>query len=233
MSTYEQLRDKALRLTDQVGATDATRVAEVALEEALNYVSTKVVLDGLRGRATYTWLSTDVTVPVGGGGFAITDLSTPLHLYVGAAQDDGTRYDYRRWNTWLTLKFSPSQERLGLFEPTTYNELPDRCFTIDPDNNIHIYPEPSEDQILTLYYEKDPAGYGDGTGTPEITGKYQSILTMGAVLWIKDWLREPDQSINPYLLFEQLDPQIRELEIHLRSNGQRPKVKLNRSVFAC
>lgn len=237
MATFEQLRNDALKLTDQVGASDAEQVAEVALSECMNYVASKVQLDDLISRVVYTITAADVAneyVPLGVGGFGVTDLETPLQMHIAMEADEGPQYLYRRWLPWLSMKSLPDDPRTHVFSRNNTDERPRYSFSIDPSDNVHIFSFPSEDRVATLYYETTPTGYGDGTTTPPIPGRYQSILTHGAVLVLKEWLREPlDNVFYPWELFSKLEDHIRELEIHLRSNGQRAKIKIHRSVRGC
>lgn len=220
MTTYSTLLDRALKLTDSEDVTQAEAVGQIALEEALKYVASKVYLPDLVASASYTYTDSDTYVDISAD-LGISDYETPEYLYI-----DDIPYVYREWHEWKILKNSPGQVREDLSSPLTYDERPNRVYTIDPNNRIYIYPV-SEDDVVEFFYRKSPAAYTSG-GTPEMPSLFDSILVNGAVMYIKEYIREPEAIINPYELFSKLDPQIEELDRHLNSKRSKPHIRLSR-----
>jgi hypothetical protein len=237
VATYGELKTRALRLSDEVGNSDAALVAEEGLREALKYTANRVVIDGLVGTAEYTVLGTEPQVnnqtvyELFGSDFTITDTSAPLQplvLYVRNASDDGIPYDYRRFLDWKRLKTVPGRNREFIFTASLRDRRPDRSFTINASDQVVIFPEPRTAQVLTLHYKLDPAPYDDLT-TPEIPAEWDSILVNGATVLIKEMVRQPDQIINPFELFGGLDRQIKDFEREERSRRGRPRITMHRS----
>jgi len=222
MTIYSALLAKALTLVDSTGVTQAASIGEIALEETMKYVASKVYLSGLVSSATYTYGASDTYVELSAD-LGISDFETPEHLYV-----DDVPYVFREWHTWKQLKNSPGARRTDLSSATTNDDRPLRVYTLDPNDRLYIYPI-SAGNVVDFYYRTSPAAYGDGSGTPEMPALFDSLLVNGAVMYLKEYIREPEQIINPYELFKKLDPQIQELDIHLNSKRSRRQMKLARS----
>lgn len=219
MATYGTLKDRVLRLTEQIGVVDAGEVAKIALEEVVKYVSTKVVLPQLIGSATYTWQSSDTSASIAAD-FGVSDYETPVRLYV-----DDVPYEYREFLVYKDLKSVPLGYRDGISSEDIYDERPQKCWTVNFSNEIELDPV-STGAVLQLYYAKPPASYSDA-GTPELPARFDHILVTGAVLVLKEYLREPEQIIDYYTLFSALDNQIRELDIALNSLRKRNVIKIH------
>lgn len=208
-----------------VGDSDAAAIAEIALEEALKYVAQKVYLPALVASATYTWGVSDTEASLSSD-FGISDFETPVLLLVAEnASSTGVPYVFREWLEYEQIRAVPGGIRVNLTSATSYDERPDRVYTLNPSNELIAYPIKAGN-VLTLYYRKSPAAYSDA-GTPEMPSLFDSILVNGAVMYLKEYIREPEQIINPYKLFKDLDEQIEELDHHLKSQRQRRPMKLS------
>lgn len=222
MATYSTLRGRVLSLTDQTGVTTTQTVAEIGLEEAMKYVATKVELPSLHKSATYTWGASDTYAELSAD-FGVSDFETPDVLYV-----NNIPYDFREYEEWLQLKESPTIDRRNLSTAATVDERPDRVWTMDSSDNIYVNPV-STDNTLLLRYLAAPAAYGDGTGTPELPSFFDGILVAGAQRVVQQYITDPEAPISFYQLFKALDPQIMELDLHLKSKRQHRKIRLARS----
>lgn len=223
MSTYTELRDKVLTLTDQVGVTDSSNVAKVGLEEAMKYVASKVYIQALHPTATYTWQDGDTEISILAD-FGVSDFETPVGLFV-----DEIPYDYREYFQWLSLRNSPGGQRYYLTDPGTSDERPGRVWTINESDSVEIYPDPRVDDEILLIYRTIPAPFGDGSGSPEIPSLFEGILMSGAELVVKQYVRDPETVLDFYSLFKVLDPHIQELDFHLNSKRNKFQIKLSRS----
>lgn len=233
MATYDELRDKALRLSDEEGNSDAQAVAEDLLVEAMKYVATFVRLDNLVGSAQHTWVDGDTEADLFGSDFTIADASAPLeplNLFVASdATSNGTEYSYRRFLDWKRLQGDPIiGRRSSIFDSYINDNRPYRNFTIDPSNRLVIDPVPQEDAVVTIHYKIPVAAYV-GANTPEIPGDWDFILVSGAILGIKEFIRQPDAIIDPYNLFVQLDPHLKKMEWQLRGRHTNPRMKIANS----
>jgi hypothetical protein len=231
MTTYLSLKNDVLKLVDSTGATDVGALVEVGLQETLKYVASKVVLEGLISSSTYTWQTGDTEVALGSGGFEITDMETPLEMWVHDSGEDGFRHEYVKYLEFRRLKNIPSTTRDTITTAPSYNHLPDKAFTKTLDDKILPYPTPKADKICTLYYIKAPAAYSDA-GEPEIPSSWTSILVFGAKLFADDMIKEPQQPTNPYNLFGLLDPQIDEFRNALRSPRTGKRMRISRKYQA-
>ena len=232
--TYSQLRDSALILVDSsTDATDLRQIAQVALEETMKYISQRVELPGLIKSATATWGASTVSIPLGVGGFGITNYDTPNRLYIrldSTATAPGIPYDFREYLHWLDLSAVPDavHYRSDSFEVLTGDERPSRCYTIDHSNNLIAAPV-AEDNVLTFYYNIAPAAYAD-SGIPELpAASFDSILVSGAVLVLKEFIREPDVIVDPYTILGSLDKQISQLDSFLNSRRRRRVLNIHSS----
>lgn len=208
MATYGEIISDAQKLTDSTGQTDVQEVMEAAVIHALRYIATKVEIPELRAIASYTFLSSDDTIPIGVGGFAITNFTTPIRLYV-----NDIPYDYREYLEWLDLKSAPGDYRWSINQPAVTDLRPGRCWTINSANEVEIFPLPSEDDVIKLVHAREPATYASGS-TPELNARFHIILINACILVAKEFLRDPDQILDLNALFQALDPQITELAIH-------------------
>lgn len=222
MATYSTLRGRVLSLTDQTGVTTTEGVAEIGLEEAMKYVATKVELPALHKTATYTWTASDTEANIVTD-FGVSDFETPDVLYV-----NNIPYDFREYEEWLQLKESPTIDRRNLSTAATVDERPDRVYTIDSSNNIYLNPV-ATGNVLTLRYFSAPAAYGDGSGTPELPTFFDGILVAGAQRVVQQFIIDPEAPVSFYQLFKALDPQIQELDFHLKSKRQHRKIRISRS----
>lgn len=233
MATYQELKVKALNLTDQsleIDA-DASAIAEYGLEEGLKYVANQINLPGLIGQASATWGASTESIPLGLGGFEITDYQAPNRLYIKRDSDVegvGIPYEYLEYLFWLDAKSIPlGDTRDSLFEENTLDERPARSYTIDFDSNLIAHPV-AEDNVLTFFYKKEPAAYS-AIGVPEIPSNFNYILVDAAILCLKEWLREPEAIVAPQTLFKALDPAIAVIQEELWGKRKRRNLKIHRS----
>lgn len=233
MATYNDLKTRVLKFCDAVGSTDAGNIAELALEETLRFISEQIDLPDLIDKAQYTWTGSESSVALhGASGFNITQslFSSPNNLFVKKdtdSEDYGTPYDYVEYLPWLQLKAAPSgMVRDAIFEPPSIDERPSRSYTIDLTHSLNCEPV-TAGNVLTLFYNKPQAAY-NASATPELPPKYEQLLVNGAVLILKEWIREPDHLLDPTTILQPLVPQIKELERHRRSNRRRNTLHLSR-----
>ena len=139
----------------------------------------------------------------------------PQRLYV-----NDIPYDFREWLEWLDAQNAPGNYRWSINQPSTRDIRPPRCWTINPDDEVEIFPLPVEDDVIVLYYDTEPAAYSDG-GTPEINPRFQNILINAALLVAKEFLRDPENILDMQAIFSALDDQIKELSIHQESKRKR------------
>lgn len=237
MSTYQTLRDRALGQLGLVGQTDAQTVAQTALEEAMKFVAFNVRVASLVGSATATAPANPEleasAIAIETTGFAVTSgvFQTPDRLYVkkdSAATSPGIPYDFYEYDHFLDLKNIPSGSRFGVFEPGTIDELSQRAYTITPTNKIWALPL-AAGNVLTLFYRKQPAAYVSGN-TPEIAVQFDHILVNGAVIALKEWLREPAEITTLWTLFENgLKKDIETYDSFLNSRRKRKNLRIHKS----
>lgn len=219
--TYEDLKDEVLVLTDSVGATDIEAVVKIVLVRALKYISRKADLKDLVARADYEWTTSDYRIPLGGGGFEISDYEVPYFMMVGDIDDDTTRipYHYLPYKDWLVLKGSGVVNRLGL-DASIIDSRYSHCFTLNYDNEIEI--DPVTNGTVSLYYYIAPAGYGDGTGQPEIPDVWRDMLVNGATLVTQAYIESVDRrSLDIEKILSALDSPIMLFKQQLEGVGYR------------
>ncbi len=221
MSTYLELLNKALTLTNTQGVTDVISVSKEALERAMKYIARKTDIRSLISIATYTWASTDTEIALGVGGFGITDFQAPHFLTV-----DTTTYEYMEYKDWLVTKSTPGGWRDGLDAPVrdlrnTY------AWTINYSENIELYPIP-DSLLVSLYYFRTPAIYADST-TPELESTWQDMLVDAACLVIKTYIENPSAVINFNTIFKALDPFIDEYKQQKEGRYKRGFMRIKNS----
>lgn len=241
--TYEALRDRALDQCGVTGQSEAETLAEAALEEAMKFVAFNVRIPSLIASATATvpapGVGSDVNlednaIPLGMGGFGITAgaYQAPDRLYIkkdSDATEKGAPYDFLEYHHYLDLKNIPAGNRIGIFTPGTIDERPERPWTITPDNKVWAT-SITEGNVMTLYYRITPAPYGNGSGSPELLAMFDYILVKGAVLAVKEWLREPEQITTLWDLFEsQMTRDVERYDLFLNSQRKRTFFKIHRS----
>lgn len=237
MATYNTLKTEVLVNCDHVGSTDAGTVVEYALRTCVRYISSRTELPKLRTSKTYTVIDADITAGsisiTGASKLNATDYSTPNRLFIrrnSAATAPGQVYDYSEHMHYLEQKaFSIRGERTSLYDVGNEDLRPAYAYTIDADDNLIIDPI-AVDNVITFYYMKEPAAYGSGT-TPEIPSEFQYILVNGATLILKEWIREPDQIIDPHTVLASLNPQIEQLDLFLHGRRKRSMIKLHPSYW--
>lgn len=232
--TYSDLKTDVLTFCDQVGSTDAIAVVERGLHYAMRYVARKCELVGLIQESTYTWQGSDTSVLLfDPAGFNITQsqYGSPNNLFVRQNTDNeapGIPFQFIQYTQWLNLKSVATNEfRDSLFDPCTSDERPSRTFTLTPDNKMLVHPI-GEDNVLTFLWNKRPAAYNDNN-SPEIPPDFDYIISNGASLILKEWIREPDAIVDPMKILAALDPQIDEMKTALNSNRRRDVVKMHGS----
>lgn len=130
----------------------------------------------------------DDDIPLGVGGFNVTDLVIPYGVSVGTYTGYATTRDdkfipFLSYEAWVEL----NSYKLG-------NARPRNCFTIDLDNNIIMgeFPEGSDSWDVYLWYYKEIAPYASGT-TPEIPVYYHSVLVLGVVLEFPQYFKTSER----------------------------------------
>ena len=222
MATWSSLLAEVLTLTESTGASDIEEMAKIYLVRALKYISRKANLNNLVSSANYTWLSTDLVIPVGIGGFGITDFEVPYFILVGNDSSTSTRipYNYLDIKDWLVLKGSTNDGRIGLDSLTTDQRFY-RSFTINYDNEVELDPVP-QDELVTLHYYKAPAPFGDGSGSPEMPGVWQDLLVDVAVLLTRSVISGSEGELtNTFELYKSVDEMIINFKQQLEGNGYR------------
>lgn len=236
MATYEELRDRALRQVSCLGQSEAQSVAQTALEEAMKFVAFHVRVPSLIASATATapanpmLESSAITIGLGGFNVAAT-YQCPDRLYIkkdSSTVDIGIPYDFLEYHIFQDLKAIPCGTRVGIFEPSTIDERPTYCYTITPDNKLWATPS-AEGNVLTLFFRKSPAAYS-ALVVPEILPLFDYILVNGAVIALKEWLREPEQITTLWSLFEEgLATDVQRYISFLNSQRKRTQLKIHRS----
>ena len=235
MATYSTLKATVLTLLDLTGSTDAGTVVETALIETLKYIAARASLPQLIGSATATWGSATTSVPIGTSGdpkFNLSDFGTPNRLYVkkdSSVVGAGIPYTYVEYLDFLDLQNVPYGDvRDSLYEPASIDARPHYAWTIDHSTSPGaVIPYPiSENNVLTLYYNKAPAAY-NASNSPEIDALWDRLLTEGAFMITDQWLKEPEKPLPPHLLLARLNPEIDEYKLAKRSNRKRSHVRIS------
>lgn len=218
-TTYQQLLDEVLTLTESTGATDVEAVAKIALVSAVKYISRKADLKGLIASGTYTWLSTDTSVSLTSvGGFNISNFDMPYYMMVGNASETKIPYHYMDYKDWQVLKAYPNSTRLGVDAAISDLRF-QNAFTIDYSNNVLIDPTVNS-KLVTLYYFKEPAAY-NGASSPEIESGWTDLVRNAAVMVCKWYIENPGQIVNMNSVFTALDQDITSYKQHRESVGYR------------
>lgn len=221
--TYNNLLDDVLLFTDAVGASDATNVAKVGLRFALSYISRKANLNGLVRSKSYTWLESDVAVSLTDvGGFNISDFQYPYYMMVGTLTETPVPYHYMDFKDWQILKAVAVGGRVAL-DAAFFDGRFDRAFTLDYDNKIQITPTVSSLPV-TLYYYKEPAAFGDGSGSPEISSAWTDMMTHAAIEMVRFYLENPDKPVPMVSILQSMDREIDMFKIHLEGSGYRRNI---------
>lgn len=238
MATYDTLRDRALKQVGCFGQSDAQTVAQTALEEAMKFVAFHVRIPSLIASATATApaspeLETNAISLTAVGGFNISAgvYQAPDRLYVkkdSTVTDVGTPYEYMEYHFFQDLKQIPANARSGIFYPVVIDERPKFCWTITPSGKVWATPT-LENNVLTLFYRIVPAAYS-GAATPEILPMFDHILVDGAVIALKEWLREPETISTLWTLFENgLKSSVDRYDLFLKGQRKRDHLKIHRS----
>lgn len=240
MSTYEALRDRALNQVGMLGQSEAQVMAQVALEECMKWVAFNVRIPSLIASATATAsASLDPTleaqaIPLGTDGFEIDAgvYQYPDRLYIkkdSTVVGYGTPYDYLEYHYFLDLKSITGGARVGLLDPYLKDDRPDFSYTITPGNAIWAFPI-YKSAVLTFFYGISPAPYADGTGIPEILPLFDHILVNGAVLAVKEFIREPEQILDMWALFDaNLITQVQRYDLFVSARRKRSHLTIHRS----
>lgn len=236
MATYEALRDRALNQVGLLGQSEAQTVAQVALEEAMKFVAFHVRIPSLIASATATAPASPElesnAIAIGGGGFAVSaTYQCPDRLYIksdSTITDIGTPYDFVEYHHFQDLKSIPGVARTGIFQSALNDERPGFSWTITPSDKVWASPI-KEDNVLTLVYRKVPAAYS-GAASPEILVMFDHILVNGAVIALKEYLREPAEITTLWTLFENgLMKEIERYDLFLNGQRKRSHFKMHRS----
>lgn len=239
MAIYSTLRDRALGQVGCTGQTEAQAVAEVALEEAMKFVAFHVRVPSLIASATATAPASPeleanaIAIEGGAGTFQISAgvFQAPDRLYVkkdSSAVSPGTPYEFLEYHHFLDLKSIPGGTRIGIMEPGVLDERPARSWTITPSNKVWANPL-TQGNVVSLYYRKSPAA-NTGGNTPEILPMFDYILVNGAVIALKEFLREPAELTTMWALFEQaLLKDCQRYDLFLNSQRKRSHLQIHRS----
>ncbi len=237
MATYDTLRDRALNNVGCLGQTEAQTVAQLALEECMKFVAFYVRIPSLIASAQFTIAAanpqTEANAPaIGASGFNVSSTyQCPDRLYVKkdtSTENYGTPYEYLEYHHFIDLKSIPAGMRVGVTTPGTLDERPDFSWTVTPANLVWINPL-TLGNVATLFYRKNPTAYS-GSGTPEILTRFDFILVNGAVLVLKEWLREPDGITNMWEIFRsKLMPDVQLYDLELNGQRKRSHLKIHRS----
>lgn len=234
--TYATLRDRALSQVGCLGQSEAQIVAQTALEEAMKFVAFKVRIPSLIASATFTALaSPDLEVnaiPLGSAGFNISSsYQAPDRLYIAVdsnATVPGLPYEFLEYAYFLDLQAIPSTIRIGISSPYTADDRPLYCYTITPANTVWIR-SIVQGNIVTFYYRISPVAY-NSSSSPEILPMFDYILVNGAVIALKEWLREPAEVTTLWSLFEAgLTPDTQKYDEFLNGQRKRSHLKVHRS----
>jgi hypothetical protein len=243
MATYSALRDRALLAAGCLGQTEAQSVAQMALEEAMKFVAFHVRIPALILSATATAPASPeleanaISLTGGAGTFQIGAgvYQTPDRLFVKASSSVvgyGIPYHYLEYHHFIDLKACASNERIGVYTPATYDERDTPAWTITPTGKVWS-DSLVAGNLLTLFYRISPAAYS-ALATPEILSKYDHIIVNGAILVLKEWLREPDAITTPWTLFAQgLMADIERYDIEINGMRKRTHLKIHRSYRPC
>lgn len=236
MATYDALRDRALGQVGCTGQTEAQAIAQQALEEAMKFVAFHVRIPSLIASATATAPASPMlesnAIAIGVGGFAVSSTyQCPDRLYVKTnsnAAEIGTPYEFMEYHHFQDLKNIAAGARIGVLDSVTLDERPDFCWTVTPSDKIWATPL-KEDNVLTLVYRKVPAAYS-GSSSPEILAMFDFILVNGAVIALKEWLREPADITTLWTLFESgLMKDVQRYDLFLNGQRKRSHLKIHRS----
>jgi hypothetical protein len=226
MTTLGEIKADVLSLAESPESIEIGKVAEIGIQETLKYISSKVVLPELvrDAEVTYAAASHNSGIAIGAGGFEVADFDTPLRLYV-----DNVAYDLRDYLVWKDLK----TERNGfpgtrIYEHEREDRRPDRVWTLRYSDNLILFdPFPTEGTTIELVYIKPVDAYADAN-VVFLPNRFEGLVMNGALVYCKEYIREPEQIINPYQLLSTLDPQIQELKIHRDSTRPRFKMRIGK-----
>lgn len=204
----------------------------------MKFVAYHVRIPSLIAKATATAgaspeLESNAIALSGGGGFGITasDYQCPDRLYVKKDSSIvvlGSPYEILEYHHFQDLKSIPSGERLGIMDPATFDERPNLSYTITPDSKLWAQPL-TVSNVLSFYYRKTPAAYS-GSATPEITPFFDYLLVNGAVVALKEFLREPAEIVTMWTLFESaLAQDVQRYDNWLNGGRKRGHLKIHRS----
>lgn len=234
MATYQTLRDEALALVGGEGQLDLQSVAEKALYQCMKWVAFHVRVPSLTSSATATAPADahleDNAITLGASGFNVSSTFQCVdRLYVkndSTTEGKGIPYDYYEYHHFLDLINIPGGYRE--YADSTWDEAAEFRFTITPSNKLWAQPL-SEGNVLTLFFRIEPAAY-NGSGTPEILPLFNHILVEGAVLVLKEWLREPAEIMTMWNLFENgLKAQREEYDRQINGTRKRTSLRMHRS----
>lgn len=227
--TYSQLKATVLTLCDESGSTDAGAVVEVALLETLKYIATQVEVPGLTSSAQATWGAATTSLSITSD-FNISDFASANRLYVkkdSTSEDYGTPYDFVEFLHWHDLKSVPNNNfREYISTPARLDERPLKSWTLGLDQDDVFIDPIAENNVVTLFYNKEPAAYADG-GYPEIGAKWDYLLVAGASLVLQYWLREPDIIIDHHSIIAGIDPLIAKYDSELNTRRKRDQLKIS------
>jgi hypothetical protein len=213
MTTYGEIRTDILRTLDyppeevsgDIPLLVLSKMRDVSREVLSQYKGKEL----LKRSDVFVVDDTTTTVPVGAGGFEVTDMVFPY----GISIDDGTTIEddyaerflgYISFEAWTGL----NTYRLG-------NQRPERCFTINLDDRIvfSLKPTSGETWDTRLWYYKE-VGAIDLGAAPELPQYFHSIITLGVVLEFPQLFKGGER----LLLYRRLEQRYNELRRELFSS---------------
>lgn len=156
----------------------------------------------------------DDEIPVGVGGFAVTDMVAPYAITLGIYTDYADNRDekflgYLSYESWIQL----NSYKLG-------NDRPTNSFTIDLDNNIILgeYPSGTDSWDVYFWYYREITAYSS-SAIPEIPIYYRGVITTGVVLEFPQFFKTPER----LAMYSQLKARNQDLKDKLRTFKSRDK----------
>lgn len=207
---YGDIKDTVLLTldlpTDMVG--DISDLVDLKIKEITNEIAGNFKDKSLLTKVGPVAITGgDDEIPVGVGGFGVTDLVEPYLVTLGisssyVADRDEQILGYMSYEAWVQL----NSFKLG-------NLRPQNAFTIDLNGNIILgaYPE-SESWDVYFWYYREISAYTP-TGIPEIPIYYRAVITTGVVLEFPQFFKSPER----LALYSQLQARHKNLRDQLRA----------------
>jgi len=228
MTTLGEIKQDVLTLCESPDVTEIGNVAKIGIQETLKYISSKIIFAELAKTKTLEFSLDDHSegIPLNVGGFEADDYDTPLRLYI-----NGIPYRFRDYLTYtdLTSEVISGKHNRELYDNRVIDKRPKYCWTLRYEDQMILFnARPDDGADMKLVYKKKIPVYDENT-VVFLPSMFESLLTNGAVLYCKEYIREPEMIINPYQLLSGLDTQIQELQIHLETDAPRQQMTIGDS----